>query len=109
MNWLRRNFGGLDEDSTEGQSEQHAQAYILMIIGGFLMPDKWNHRLCYMRLPDELRDMRLLLDQQSEVEAIAAHDLACYSEYMSWFRVHGMPYLLGEEAMGRPPHTRRLR
>ncbi|MFQ6625608.1 hypothetical protein Gotur_005300, partial [Gossypium turneri] len=40
MNWLRRNFGGLNEDSSEVQREQHVRAYILMIIGGLLMPDK---------------------------------------------------------------------
>ncbi|KAH1114406.1 hypothetical protein J1N35_007784 [Gossypium stocksii] len=40
MNWLRRNFSGFDEDSTKVQREQHARAYIFMIIGGFLIPDK---------------------------------------------------------------------
>ncbi|KAK5824808.1 hypothetical protein PVK06_019592 [Gossypium arboreum] len=37
LNWLRRNFGRLNKDSTEVQREQHARAYILMIIGGLLM------------------------------------------------------------------------
>ncbi|KAH1128733.1 hypothetical protein J1N35_000111 [Gossypium stocksii] len=40
MNWLRRNFGGLNEDSIEVQREQHTGVYILMIIRGHLMPDK---------------------------------------------------------------------
>ncbi|MBA0766137.1 hypothetical protein Gotri_015205 [Gossypium trilobum] len=39
MNWLRRNFGGLNANSSEAQKEQHAQTYIFMIIGGFLMLD----------------------------------------------------------------------
>ncbi|KAA3469846.1 serine/threonine-protein phosphatase 7 long form-like protein [Gossypium australe] len=34
MNWLRRNSGGFNEDSTEVQREHHARAYILMITGG---------------------------------------------------------------------------
>ncbi|MBA0770458.1 hypothetical protein Gotri_019091, partial [Gossypium trilobum] len=37
---LKRNFGGLDEEPTEVQREQHVRAYILMIIGGLLMPNK---------------------------------------------------------------------
>ncbi|KAK5839345.1 hypothetical protein PVK06_008123 [Gossypium arboreum] len=40
MGWLRRNFSGLNEDSTEVQREQHARAYILQIIEGILMSDK---------------------------------------------------------------------
>ncbi|MBA0646083.1 hypothetical protein Goklo_014077, partial [Gossypium klotzschianum] len=40
MSWLRRNFGGLDEDSAEVERERHARAYILQIIRGILMPDK---------------------------------------------------------------------
>ncbi|KAK5825517.1 hypothetical protein PVK06_020359 [Gossypium arboreum] len=111
---LRRNFDELDEDSTEVEREQHARAYILMIIEGILMPDtsqnlvylrwllklvnfkeavmgvvstailhseanypytfpfvtRWNHGLSYAKLLKELRDLRLLLDQQSEAEKI---------------------------------------
>ncbi|MFQ6650109.1 hypothetical protein Gotur_023392 [Gossypium turneri] len=48
MNWLRRNFDGLDEDSIEVQREQHARAYIFMIIGGLLMPDK-SRNLVHLR------------------------------------------------------------
>ncbi|KAH1056432.1 hypothetical protein J1N35_034497 [Gossypium stocksii] len=40
MNWLRKKFGWLDEDSAEVQREQHTRAYTLMIIGGLLIPDK---------------------------------------------------------------------
>ncbi|MBA0816231.1 hypothetical protein Gohar_000920, partial [Gossypium harknessii] len=33
-------------------------------------------------------------------EPNVAPELACYPEYMSWFRVHGKSYLLGKEARG---------
>ncbi|MBA0856663.1 hypothetical protein Goshw_001304 [Gossypium schwendimanii] len=36
-------------------------------------------------------------------------ELACDPEYMSWFRIHGKPYLYGEEARRRHPHTSRSR
>ncbi|MBA0767340.1 hypothetical protein Gotri_016235 [Gossypium trilobum] len=36
-------------------------------------------------------------------------ELACDPEYMSWFRIHGKPYLYGEEARRRHPHTSRPR
>ncbi|KAA3483776.1 serine/threonine-protein phosphatase 7 long form-like protein isoform X3 [Gossypium australe] len=42
-------------------------------------------------------------------EAIIALELACNPKYMSWFRVHGKPYLLAEEVKGRQQHTRRPR
>ncbi|KAG8498868.1 hypothetical protein CXB51_005282 [Gossypium anomalum] len=42
MNWLRRNFGGLDKELTKVQREQHARVYILMIIEGLLMPDRMH-------------------------------------------------------------------
>ncbi|KAH1131081.1 hypothetical protein J1N35_002459 [Gossypium stocksii] len=94
-----------------------------------LTHNKWNHGPSYVRLPDKLRDMRLLLNQLSEAEgrtngnwtkfhaqyinilsnryeflhtrqAIVAPKLACHLEYMPWFNVHGKSYLLGEEARG---------
>ncbi|MBA0561088.1 hypothetical protein Golob_017941 [Gossypium lobatum] len=68
MGWLRRNFGGIDKDSTEVQRKQHSYAYILLIVSGIIMPDKWNHGSSYARLPNELRDIQLLLDQQLEAE-----------------------------------------
>ncbi|MBA0756473.1 hypothetical protein Gogos_021851 [Gossypium gossypioides] len=34
-------------------------------------------------------------------------ELVYYPDYMPWFRVHGKPYLLGEEARAKPPHARR--
>ncbi|KAG8489213.1 hypothetical protein CXB51_017214 [Gossypium anomalum] len=45
---VRRNFGKLDEDSTEVEREQHARAYILMIIEGILTPDK-SRNLVHLR------------------------------------------------------------
>ncbi|KAG8478811.1 hypothetical protein CXB51_028699 [Gossypium anomalum] len=127
MSWLRRNFRGLDADSTKveglmrirlGQftrpiGEEHAMNF--WIIGGILMRDKsqnlvhlrWLLKLVdfrevgqlimgivpsviftssselliyisprnkpsYVGLPNELRDIRLLLDQRSEAESVAA-------------------------------------
>ncbi|MBA0828400.1 hypothetical protein Goarm_013077, partial [Gossypium armourianum] len=48
MNWLRRIFCRLDEDSTKVQREQHARVYIFIIIGGLLMPDKLRN-LAHLR------------------------------------------------------------
>ncbi|MFQ6658552.1 hypothetical protein Gotur_027768 [Gossypium turneri] len=42
-------------------------------------------------------------------EAIVTPELACYSEYMSWFKVYGKPYLLSEKVRGRQSHMRRPR
>ncbi|MBA0723172.1 hypothetical protein Golax_003780 [Gossypium laxum] len=36
-------------------------------------------------------------------------ELACYPDYMPWFRIHGKPYLLNEENRRRHPHTSRPR
>ncbi|MBA0654003.1 hypothetical protein Goklo_021092, partial [Gossypium klotzschianum] len=82
MSWLKRNFRGLDEDSTKVEREWHTRAYIIQIIEGILMPDKsrnlihlrWLLKLVnfrepsYVGLPNELQDIRLLLDQRSEAE-----------------------------------------
>ncbi|MBA0855121.1 hypothetical protein Goshw_009451 [Gossypium schwendimanii] len=72
MNWLRRIFRSLDEDSNKVQREQHAQAYIFIIIKGLLMPDKLRNlaHLSYVGLLNELRDMQLLLDQRLEAEHV---------------------------------------
>ncbi|MBA0779558.1 hypothetical protein Gotri_003805, partial [Gossypium trilobum] len=40
MNWLKRNFGGLNAEPSEVEREQHARTYILMIIGVLLILDK---------------------------------------------------------------------
>ncbi|KAG8497102.1 hypothetical protein CXB51_008299 [Gossypium anomalum] len=39
MGWLRDTFPELDDDSTELEKIRYARAYILQIIGGYLMPD----------------------------------------------------------------------
>ncbi|MFQ6659192.1 hypothetical protein Gotur_028179 [Gossypium turneri] len=36
-------------------------------------------------------------------------ELTCDPDYMPWFRIHGKPYLLGEEVRCRHPHTSRPR
>ncbi|MBA0863582.1 hypothetical protein Goshw_023254 [Gossypium schwendimanii] len=42
-------------------------------------------------------------------EPIIVSKLACNLEYMAWFRIHGKPYLYGEEVRRRYPHTSRPR
>ncbi|KAH1130906.1 hypothetical protein J1N35_002284 [Gossypium stocksii] len=39
MGWLRDTFPKLDDESTELERKRYARAYILEIIGGYLMPD----------------------------------------------------------------------
>ncbi|KAK5841932.1 hypothetical protein PVK06_004258 [Gossypium arboreum] len=39
MGWLRDTFSELGNESTEVERIQYAEAYILEIIGGYLMPD----------------------------------------------------------------------
>ncbi|MBA0742089.1 hypothetical protein Gogos_015189 [Gossypium gossypioides] len=34
-------------------------------------------------------------------EPIIVLELACYLDYMSWFRIHGKPYLLSEKERRR--------
>ncbi|KAG8473347.1 hypothetical protein CXB51_035459 [Gossypium anomalum] len=119
MNCLKRNFSGLDADSIEVQREQHTQAYVFMIIGGLLMPNK-SRNLVHLRWLLKLVDFReegklswgsAVLNNRYEFllthEAIIALKLACDLEYMPWFRVYGKSYLLVEEARGRQLHTRR--
>ncbi|MBA0611532.1 hypothetical protein Godav_012211 [Gossypium davidsonii] len=114
MNWLKRNFGRLDEEFTKVQREQHARTYILIIIEGLLMSDK-SQNLVHLRWLLKLVDFR----EANELswgyeflptrEAIVTPELACYLEYMSWFRVYGKSYLLTEKVRGRQSHTRRPR
>ncbi|MBA0693027.1 hypothetical protein Goari_010541 [Gossypium aridum] len=51
----------------------------------------WNNRYEFLPTP----------------KPIFAPELAYYSQYILWFRVHGKPYLLGEEARGRTQYKRR--
>ncbi|KAH1057021.1 hypothetical protein J1N35_035086 [Gossypium stocksii] len=48
MNWLKKKFGGLNVELSEIEREQRAWTYILMIIGGLLMPDK-SRNLFHLR------------------------------------------------------------
>ncbi|MBA0590759.1 hypothetical protein Gorai_019451, partial [Gossypium raimondii] len=69
MNWLKRYFVGFNAKSSEVEREKQTQAYILRITEGLLMPDKsWNHRPSYVGQLEELEDIQLLLDQQSEAD-----------------------------------------
>ncbi|MBA0781884.1 hypothetical protein Gotri_002765 [Gossypium trilobum] len=84
MSWIRKNFVELVEDSTEVQRERYA---------------RWSRGITYRasRYMASIRQM------------IGNGELACDPEYMSWFRIHGKPYLCGEEARRRYPHTNRPR
>ncbi|KAH1039929.1 hypothetical protein J1N35_041672 [Gossypium stocksii] len=57
MNWLRRNFNRLDEDSIKVQREQHTRGHIFMITEGFLMPDK-SRNIVQLRWLLKLIDFR---------------------------------------------------
>ncbi|KAK5845473.1 hypothetical protein PVK06_001661 [Gossypium arboreum] len=57
MAWLRNNFMELAEDSTEERRERYTRAYIIQIIGGFLMLDK-SRNLVHLRWLLELIDFR---------------------------------------------------
>ncbi|MFQ6657050.1 hypothetical protein Gotur_026884 [Gossypium turneri] len=45
MGWLRDTFLDPDEDSTEIERIRYAWAYILQLIGGYLMPDMSRSRV----------------------------------------------------------------
>ncbi|MFQ6657700.1 hypothetical protein Gotur_027267, partial [Gossypium turneri] len=102
MGWLRNTFLKSGNDSTEVERIRYARAYILEIIGGYMMLDlsrnlihlrwllklvdfraadelswgsavlatlyreMWNHSASYVEIPIVLKDIQLLLDQQSE-------------------------------------------
>ncbi|KAG8491224.1 hypothetical protein CXB51_014389 [Gossypium anomalum] len=108
MNWLAKKFDKLSVDAIKVVKEQYAQAFILQLIGGILMPVKsrnlnrircqsvvtcyycihgpsgdyhlyfpeLNHGPSYVGLPEELEDIRLLLDQRLE-----ADDVICRHRY----------------------------
>ncbi|MFQ6653184.1 hypothetical protein Gotur_024712 [Gossypium turneri] len=40
MSWLRDTFLESADDSTEAERVRYTRAYILQILGGYLMPDK---------------------------------------------------------------------
>ncbi|MBA0778240.1 hypothetical protein Gotri_006131 [Gossypium trilobum] len=64
----------LKADLTEVKIEQHTRSYILMIIGGILLPDKWNYGSSYARLMKELRDIQLLLNHRSEAKDLTIRE-----------------------------------
>ncbi|PPS19742.1 hypothetical protein GOBAR_AA00825 [Gossypium barbadense] len=58
INWLEKIFDKLPDDATEEVIQQYARAFIM----------RWNHGLSYVGMPDELDDVRLLLDQRLETK-----------------------------------------
>ncbi|PPS14423.1 hypothetical protein GOBAR_AA06155 [Gossypium barbadense] len=69
INWLEINFDKLPNDAMEEVVQQYARAFIIRLIGGILVPDKSRNLVpSYVGLPNELEDVRLLLDQRSENE-----------------------------------------
>ncbi|MFQ6665705.1 hypothetical protein Gotur_032332, partial [Gossypium turneri] len=57
MGWLRDTFPDPNDDSTEVERIQYARAYILQIIGGYLMPDL-SRNLVHLRWLLKLVDFR---------------------------------------------------
>ncbi|KAH1046093.1 hypothetical protein J1N35_036877 [Gossypium stocksii] len=57
MGWLRDTFPEPDDDSTEVELIRYARAYILQIIGGYLMPDL-SRNLVHLRWLLKLVDFR---------------------------------------------------
>ncbi|MFQ6623621.1 hypothetical protein Gotur_004316, partial [Gossypium turneri] len=57
MGWLRDTFPDPKEDSTEIERIGYAQAYILLLIGGYLMPDSSRSRV-HLRWLLKLVDFR---------------------------------------------------
>ncbi|KAK5838998.1 hypothetical protein PVK06_007751 [Gossypium arboreum] len=77
MGWLQDTFPEQDNDLTELERIRYARAYILEMIGGYLMPDlsrnliqlRWLLKLVDFRAAGKLSwDIRLVLDQQSEAQ-----------------------------------------
>ncbi|KAF1898501.1 hypothetical protein Lal_00032081 [Lupinus albus] len=58
MSWLDSTFQQLPDDATEIVIDQHARAFILRMIGGFLMPDTSGSRvhLMYLLLLEDLSE-----------------------------------------------------
>ncbi|KAK5771092.1 hypothetical protein PVK06_047267 [Gossypium arboreum] len=57
MGWLRDTFPELDDDSTELEKNRYARAYILQIIGGYMMPDL-SRNLVHLRWLLKVVDFR---------------------------------------------------
>ncbi|KAK5777037.1 hypothetical protein PVK06_045002 [Gossypium arboreum] len=105
MGWLRDTFPEPDNDSTELERIQYAQAYILEIIGGYLMPDL-SRNLVHLRWLLKLVDFRVAgeLSWGSAVLAKLYKEMygatlpnkvkigGCLSLLQSWARFH-FPFL----------------
>ncbi|MBA0683857.1 hypothetical protein Goari_025484 [Gossypium aridum] len=111
----------------------------IKIGGCILQLQSWNHGPSHVGLPTELQDIWLLLDQRSEVEfewtpyedpviqEVIPEEflvnpniwymkpnenwLVFHSKHINMWNnwIHGKPYLYGEEARRRHPHTSRPR
>ncbi|KAH1039045.1 hypothetical protein J1N35_040788 [Gossypium stocksii] len=58
MKWLETNFKNLPPNALDVIKEQYVRTFIL----------RWNHRPSYVGLLEQLKDIRLLLDQCSKAE-----------------------------------------
>ena len=51
VTWLAQTFAFLPEDADDDAIRRFARAYIMRLIGGYLMPDRTGHRVPLMYLP----------------------------------------------------------
>ncbi|KAH1064774.1 hypothetical protein J1N35_029761 [Gossypium stocksii] len=105
MGWLRDTFPEPDDDSTELELIRYARAYILQIIGGYLMPDL-SRNLVHLRWLLKLVDFRAAgeLNWGSTVLATLYREMCeatvsnkakirgCLSLLQSWTR-YRLPFL----------------
>ncbi|KAK5802646.1 hypothetical protein PVK06_030257 [Gossypium arboreum] len=105
MGWLRDTFLEPDDDSTELEKIRYARAYILQIIGGYLMPDL-SQNLVHLRWLLKLVDFRaagefswgsaVLATLYREMPGATRPNKAkiggCLSLLQSWARFH-FPFL----------------
>ncbi|MBA0753523.1 hypothetical protein Gogos_000020, partial [Gossypium gossypioides] len=74
----------------------------------FVNPNAWHIKVpLVVYATVEMHEANRVLRQFRFQQSISV--LACYPDYMSWFRIHGKPYLLEEEARRRRPHMSRPR
>ncbi|KAK5835171.1 hypothetical protein PVK06_010857 [Gossypium arboreum] len=74
MRWLKDNFQTIEASVSDVENNQFAHAFILRLIRGLLMPDKyrnlihlrWNNSARHSSTPTELEDIRRDLDQETE-------------------------------------------
>ncbi|KAH1083696.1 hypothetical protein J1N35_023457 [Gossypium stocksii] len=105
MGWLRDTFPEPDDDSTELELIRYARAYILQIIGGYLMPDlsrnlvhlRWLLKLVDFRAAGELSwGSTVLATLYREICGATVSNKAkiggCLSLLQSWAR-YRLPFL----------------